>query len=196
MFLSYSFFVPRSYLANTRKDNVLAVASVAAAGFLWLYLAHVRDDRWLIFPYTAGYTVHLAILGWTLHVLRDPALGAWKRGLVLLVQCWFLMFAPFVLMGGFSRVALLHYERGVNQTNLSADAPLGADLYSTDPILVKAGQHHVSAAFVRRSEGPYEDLIKPHEWSMAANGNASVGTTTNFGSAKLIKFEVVTEEVK
>jgi hypothetical protein len=77
-----------------------------------------------------------------------------------------------------SRVALLHYERGVNQTNLSADAPLGADLYNTDPIFVKAGQHHVSAAFVRRSEGPYEDLIKPHEWSMAANGNASVGTTT------------------
>lgn len=103
LFLSYSLFVPRSYLANTRKDNVLAVASVASAGFLWLYLAHVRDDRGLIFPYTAGYTVHLAILGWTLHVLRDPAFSAWRRGLVLLVQCWLLMFVPYVLLAGFSR---------------------------------------------------------------------------------------------
>jgi phytol kinase len=107
LFLSYSYFVPRSYLANTRKDNVLAVASVASAGFLWLYLAHVRDDRGLMFPYTAGYTVHLAILGWTLHVLRNPAFGAWKRGLVLLMQCWLLMFVPYTLMGGLSRAALL-----------------------------------------------------------------------------------------
>ena len=107
LFLSYSYFVPRTYLANTRKDNVLAVASVASAGLLWLYLAHVRDDRGLMFPYTAGYTVHLAILGWTLHVLRAPAFGAWKRGLVLVLQCWLLMFVPYALMGGFSRAALL-----------------------------------------------------------------------------------------
>jgi phytol kinase len=106
LFLSYSFFVPRVFLANTRKDNVLAVASVASAGFLWLYLAHVREERELLFPYTAAYTVHLAILGWTLHVLRDPALGAWKRGMVLLVQCWLVMFVPYVLIGGFSRVVL------------------------------------------------------------------------------------------
>ena len=107
LFLSYSYFVPRSYLANTRKDNVLAVASVASAGFLWLYLAHVRDDCGLMFPYTAGYTVHLAILGWTLHVLRNPAFGAWKRGVVLLLQCWLLMFVPYMLMQGFSRASVI-----------------------------------------------------------------------------------------
>ena len=107
LFLSYSFFVPRSYLAHTRKDNVLAVASVASAGFLWLYLAHVRDERGFFFPYTAGYTVHLAILGWTLHVLREPAVGAWKRGVWLLLRCWLLMFVPYVLMGGVSREAVV-----------------------------------------------------------------------------------------
>ena len=83
-------------------------SSVASAGFLWLYLAHVRDDSALLFPYTAAYTVHLAILAWTLHVLRDPALGAWKRGLVLLVECWLVMFAPYVLIGGFARPVLVH----------------------------------------------------------------------------------------
>jgi phytol kinase len=107
LFLSYSLFVPRSYLANTRKDNVLAVASVSAAGFLWMYLAHGRDERALIFPYTAAYTVHLVILGWTLHVVRDPALGAWKRGLVLIIQCWLVMFVPYVLIDGLSRASFL-----------------------------------------------------------------------------------------
>lgn len=76
------------------------------------------------------------------------------------------------------RVALFHYEKGVNRTAASADAPLGADLYFTDSIPVRAGQQLVSAAFVRRTDGPYEDLIKPHDWSMASNGNASAGTTT------------------
>lgn len=76
-----------------------------------------------------------------------------------------------------NQVALLHYEKGVERTFASADAPQGADYIKHEPVFVKAGQRVVSAAFVRRSEGPYEDLIKPHEWSMASNGNASAGTT-------------------
>jgi hypothetical protein len=82
-----------------------------------------------------------------------------------------------ISIGG-QRATLFHYEKGVNRTAASADAPLGADLYVTDPMQVRAGQQLVSAAFVRRADGPYEDLIKPHDWSMASNGNASAGTTT------------------
>ncbi len=76
-----------------------------------------------------------------------------------------------------TQVGLLHYEKGIEITFASADAPQGADYVKNEPVFVKAGQKLVSAAFVRRSEGPYEDLIKPHEWSMASNGNASAGTT-------------------
>ncbi len=75
------------------------------------------------------------------------------------------------------RVALLHYEKGIDRALASADAPQGADYVRSEPILVKAGQQRVSAAFVRRGEGPYEDLIKPHDWSLASNGTASAGTT-------------------
>jgi hypothetical protein len=75
------------------------------------------------------------------------------------------------------QIALLHYEKGVERTFASADAPQGADFIRAEPVFVKAGQRKISAAFVRRTEGPYEDLIKPHEWSMASNGNASAGTT-------------------
>ena len=75
------------------------------------------------------------------------------------------------------RIALLHYERGMDRALASADAPQGSDWVRSEPVFVKAGQQRVSAAFVRRHEGPYEDLIRPHDWSLASNGTASAGTT-------------------
>jgi hypothetical protein len=62
------------------------------------------------------------------------------------------------------RVALLHYERGVPMR--------------TDSILVKAGQRKISAAFIKRVEGPFEDLIRPHDWTQAGSGNSGAGTTS------------------
>jgi hypothetical protein len=75
------------------------------------------------------------------------------------------------------RAALVHYERGVNKTFSAQDLPNGVDLYRTEPLRVTAGLHRVSVAFVRRADGPYEDLIKPHDWSLASGGSASSGTT-------------------
>jgi hypothetical protein len=69
------------------------------------------------------------------------------------------------------RVALMAVERGVS---LRERVP-GV---ITEPIFVRAGQHKVSAAFVRRTEGPYEDLMRPHDWSMAGRGSGSWGTTS------------------
>ena len=76
-----------------------------------------------------------------------------------------------------NQVAQLHYEKGTDQNLASADAPAGADYVRSDPVAIKAGQHHVSVAFIRRGDGPYEDLIIPHGWSKASNGNGSAGTT-------------------
>jgi hypothetical protein len=75
------------------------------------------------------------------------------------------------------RVALLHYDRGVNRNSESADLPLGADYITTEPLTIKGGQRTVSVAFVKSAEGPYEDLIKPHEWSRASGGTGAPGTT-------------------
>ena len=86
------------------------------------------------------------------------------------------------------RVALLQYEKGIERSLNSADAPQGADFVWTEPIAVKAGQQSVSVAFVRRSEGPYEDLIRPHEGSMAGNQSASAGTTA---PPTLMEFTVI-----
>ena len=72
------------------------------------------------------------------------------------------------------RVALLAYENG---PQIAADGS-GATPLFTDPILVKAGQHKIAAAFIKRSDGPYEDLIRPHEWSNAGGGSGGGGVTT------------------
>ena len=36
----------------------------------------------------------------------------------------------------------------------------------------------MAAAFIRRHDGPYEDLIRPHEWSYAGGGSGGAGVTT------------------
>ena len=47
----------------------------------------------------------------------------------------------------------------------------------TDPVFIKAGEHRVTAAFVRQLDGPYEDLIRPNDWSLTGV-EASYGTTS------------------
>jgi cytochrome c551/c552 len=72
------------------------------------------------------------------------------------------------------RVALIEYETGPAG---GADGR-GAVPMRTEPVLMKAGQHRVAAAFVRKLEGPYEDLIRPHDWSFAGGGSGGPGITT------------------
>jgi Protein of unknown function (DUF1592)/Protein of unknown function (DUF1588)/Protein of unknown function (DUF1585) len=45
-------------------------------------------------------------------------------------------------------------------------------------VVVRAGQQRVAAAFVRKVDGPYEDLIRPHDWSFAGGGSGGPGITT------------------
>jgi mono/diheme cytochrome c family protein len=71
------------------------------------------------------------------------------------------------------RVALLDIDRW-----MSTSDPDGVDL-RTDPIRIAAGPHRVAAAFVRRLEGPVQDLISPLEWSLASTSIADAyGFTT------------------
>ena len=71
------------------------------------------------------------------------------------------------------RVALMAFHRGV----VAADNRGGGAMW-TEPIFIRAGQQSISAAFIRRSDGPYEDLIRPHDWSMAGGGSGGAGVTT------------------
>jgi hypothetical protein len=64
------------------------------------------------------------------------------------------------------RVALLALDRWMHVSN-----PDGVEM-RTDPIAVPAGAHRVTAAFLQQAEGPVQDLISPHEWSLASTAIA------------------------
>jgi hypothetical protein len=71
------------------------------------------------------------------------------------------------------RVALIDIDRWMNTSD-----PDGVNL-RTGPIVVAAGPHRVSAAFIARLEGPAQDLISPLEWSIASTSIADAyGFTT------------------
>ena len=70
-------------------------------------------------------------------------------------------------------VALLALEHGRSTTVA----------IQTEPIFVTAGQHSVSAAFVRKIEGPYEDRLSPLGWSFA--GGEDSQAWANYGITAL-----------
>src|SRR5436190_8265850 len=71
------------------------------------------------------------------------------------------------------RAALLDIDRWMNTSD-----PDGMNL-RTEPIAIAAGPHTVSAAFIRRLEGPVQDLIAPLDWSLASTSIADAyGFTT------------------
>lgn len=59
------------------------------------------------------------------------------------------------------RVALLDVDAW-----LSYSDPWGISM-RTEPIAVRAGPRRVTAAFLTTAEGPAEDLLSPHDWSIA-----------------------------
>ena len=72
------------------------------------------------------------------------------------------------------RVALLHYN---TDRRVGADGRGGVPT-ETQPVFVRAGQHRVAAAFIRRADGPDADLIRPHDWSFAGGGSGGSGVAT------------------
>ena len=58
------------------------------------------------------------------------------------------------------RVALIDVDQWMHVSD-----PNGVNMKSI-PIVVTAGPHRVSAAFLKQQEGPVQDLLSPHDWSL------------------------------
>ena len=71
------------------------------------------------------------------------------------------------------RAALLDIDRWMHVSD-----PDGVNL-RTGPIRVAAGPHRVSAVFIRHLEGPAQDLISPHEWSLSSTSVANAYGVTS-----------------
>lgn len=67
------------------------------------------------------------------------------------------------------RVALVPLEV------LHEDADLGPNwIMRTEPVFIESGQRKVAASFIRTVDGPYDDVLEPHDWSLAGT-RAPVG---------------------
>ena len=64
------------------------------------------------------------------------------------------------------RVALLEMDRWMHVSD-----PNSVEM-NTEPILVTGGAHRVTAAFLKHTDGPVQDLISPHDWSLASTAIA------------------------
>ena len=73
------------------------------------------------------------------------------------------------------RVALMYMDQFVSTSD-----PQGVNLETEAPIFVKAGPQRVSAAFLRQFDGPVEDLLAPHDWSIVDTeiGDKGYGITS------------------
>ena len=70
------------------------------------------------------------------------------------------------------RVALLEVDRWMHVSD-----PNGMKM-SMDPVHVRAGPHRVSAAFLQITEGPVEDILSPHDWSLS---DRKIGSGGGYG---------------
>ena len=70
------------------------------------------------------------------------------------------------------RVALLEVDRWMHVAD-----PNGMKM-SMDPVHVRAGPHRVSAAFLQVAEGPVEDILSPHDWSLT---DRKIGSGGGYG---------------
>ena len=64
------------------------------------------------------------------------------------------------------RVAVLELDRWMHVSD-----PNGVEM-RTEPVFVRSGNHRVTAAFLKHAEGPVQDLISPHDWSLASTAIA------------------------
>ena len=65
------------------------------------------------------------------------------------------------------QAALLDIDRWMHVSD-----PDGVNLW-TPPLRITAGPHRISAVFIRQFDGPAQDLISPHEWSLASTSVAN-----------------------
>jgi hypothetical protein len=70
------------------------------------------------------------------------------------------------------RIALLEVDRWMHVSD-----PNGMKL-GMDPVFVRAGPHRVTAAFLERFEGPVEDVLSPHDWSLV---DRKIGSGGGYG---------------
>jgi phytol kinase len=119
LLVTYTLFYPDRLLREDRTHNVYAVLSVASSGLVWVFLAQTKWGTVLLYPYTLGYAIQLAILGWTLRALRNPEERPWKSGPPIIAVSCVLIFLPWIAEERFSLPAMAWSVAGAGLCGLA-----------------------------------------------------------------------------
>jgi len=94
-----------------------------------------------------------------------------------------------ISIGG-ERVALLALRHGRSLGRRQAGRGGNAIPFETEPFFVQAGQRQVAAAFIRRNDGSYQDLLQTHGWSFA--GGERTTSWADYGVTNLPHLSMLT----
>ncbi len=159
LYLTYTWFGPRTEQNRRRVHNIHAVVSVASAGLAWLFLARILNWPELLFPYTLAYGAHLAIIAVIRLRRRYPALSGPILIGVSALAGWLLLVGPYVLIEAVSARAF--------------DPPLArAALFALGGIVLAA------AAFYATQPGIQDCPANGRRWLRQA---ATVGLASSLG---------------
>jgi phytol kinase len=96
-FVGYAVLWPRTDRERQRGGhNIQAVASVAAAGLVWVFVKQLAPHRDVFYPYTLGFAAHVAIIGATRLRRVTPYAPAGLLMAKASLQSWALLFLPYV----------------------------------------------------------------------------------------------------
>ena len=88
------------------------------------------------------------------------------------------------------QVALLALQHGRSLGARRAGRGGNAIPFETEPFFVQAGQRQVAAAFIRRNDGSYQDLLQSHDWSFA--GGERTTSWATYGVTNLPHLSMLT----
>lgn len=113
LLIAYTYFAGRSKQYRPDMHNIHAVVSVSAAGLIWLLLGEIYNAQQLLLPFTVAFAAQLTMINIARISYRRPQ---WLIVNVLffsIFQAWLIIFAPYVVLHGFSAQSLVHSVAGL-----------------------------------------------------------------------------------
>ena len=98
LFACYRRLSPPTRWDDVRVHNFQVVLMICSAGLVWLFLAQTLEKPQLLFPFTIGFAVHLAIIGIVRHSLADADSRLPAIILAQSLKSWLALMLPYAII--------------------------------------------------------------------------------------------------
>lgn len=120
VFLSYTTLLQKTALDARRLIDVTAIASVAGAGFVWLFLYRLTGQAVLFYPFSIAFAAHLALIGLVRHKHVMPGVATARLLLVNIAKGWGVLAMAFLVVDGPTLAFAAHALLGLLGIGLAA----------------------------------------------------------------------------